>query len=120
MTPREPVHIPVAVGLLGASGQDLPLRLEGEPASGAGTRVLELKQAEQQYVFVGVYERPVPSLLREFSAQVKIVAERSRLRLGGLPVRADALHASLERAVVARPRRRARVPTDRLLALAAE
>ncbi|MCB9713560.1 MAG: hypothetical protein H6712_06895 [Myxococcales bacterium] len=52
--------------------------------------------------------------------RAKELAERSRLRLGGLPVRADALHASLERAVVARPRRRARVPTDRLLALAAE
>lgn len=46
--------------------------------------------------------------------RAKDLAERSRSRLGGLPLRADALHARVERIVSARPRRRrSRVPTDR-------
>ena len=51
-------------------------------------------------------------------ARAKELAERSRSRLGGLPTRADALHATVQRIVVSRPRRR-RVPTDRLLAVGA-
>ena len=37
-----PLHIPLAVGLLGPDGRDMPLRLAGEPPSEATTRVLEL------------------------------------------------------------------------------
>jgi len=73
-TPGQPVkapfHIPLAVGLLGADGRDLPLTLEGEAPPGAGTRVLELTQASHTFRFVDVAERPVPSLLRGFSAPV--------------------------------------------------
>src|SRR5690554_1718189 len=66
-------HIPVAMGLLGTDGAPLPLRLEGEAAAAdATTRVLELTEREQQFVFTDVPERPVPSLLRDFSAPVKL------------------------------------------------
>lgn len=69
-----PFHIPVAMGLLGSAG-DLPLLLKNaEPdfeTSDNTYKVLELTQAEQTFVFKGVQEKPVPSLLRGFSAPVK-------------------------------------------------
>jgi len=69
---KAPFHIPVAVGLLGTDGHDLPLRLEGETAAGGTTRVLELREAAQAFRFVDIAARPVPSLLRGFSAPVKL------------------------------------------------
>ncbi|USX21955.1 aminopeptidase N [Oxalobacteraceae bacterium OTU3REALA1] len=66
-----PFHIPVAVGLLSASGKDLPLTLEGgKHAKGATTVVLELTEQEQIFRFRNVDERPTPSILRDFSAPV--------------------------------------------------
>jgi aminopeptidase N len=72
---KRPFHIPFALGLLDKNGQDLALRLEGEAAAAAPnasqkTRVLELRQNEENFVFVDVREKPVPSLLRNFSAPV--------------------------------------------------
>ncbi len=51
----------------------MPLQLEGEPTAAgtdATTKVLELTQAKQTFRFINVGERPVPSLLRNFSAPV--------------------------------------------------
>ena len=57
---RGPYHLPLAVGLLAASdGREL-----------APTRVLELREDRQSFVFEDVAEAPVPSLLRGFSAPV--------------------------------------------------
>ena len=67
---KEPFHIPFAVGLIGGDGRDMPLQLEGESDAGGSTKVLELTQAKQTFRFVNVGERPVPSLLRSFSAPV--------------------------------------------------
>ena len=80
-TGKPPLHIPVAVGLLGADGRDLPLRLAGEAAAGEGTRMLELREAEQIFEFVDVPEAPVPSLLRGFSAPVKLEFDYSDAEL---------------------------------------
>ena len=74
---RKPLHIPVRVGLLGADGRAMPLRLEGEAEASGPSRVLELREAEQTFVFEGLEEEPVPSLLRGFSAPVKLEMERS-------------------------------------------
>ncbi len=67
-----PFHIPFALGLAGPDGKDMALRLAGETAAPTGetTRVVSLKQAEESYVFVDVPVKPVPSLLRNFSAPV--------------------------------------------------
>ena len=65
-------HIPLAVGLVRADGSDVALRLEGEPAAGAATRVLSVTQPQQRFVFLDVPEPPVPSLLRGFSAPVLV------------------------------------------------
>jgi aminopeptidase N len=70
-----PFHIPVAMGLIGSAG-DLPLYLkDAQPdfeTADNTHRVLELTEAEQTFVFTRVQEKPVPSLLRGFSAPVKL------------------------------------------------
>jgi len=58
---KEPMHLPVAFGLVGPGGRDL-----------IGTRILQLRQAEQTFSFEGIGAEPVPSLLRGFSAPVKL------------------------------------------------
>jgi aminopeptidase N len=63
-----PFHIPVAVGLLGKDGRDLPLVIDGEQRG--TTAVLELTDAEQTFRFTGIGEQPTPSILRDFSAPV--------------------------------------------------
>src|SRR5690606_18867395 len=50
---KQPFHIPVAVGLLGCDGKDLPLKLRGSDLHGT-TVVLELTEAEQTFVFEDV------------------------------------------------------------------
>src|SRR6185295_6465846 len=62
---KKPMHIPVALGLIGAqSGKAMSLTLEGENARGPEQRVLELTKPEQRFVFTGVGEEPVLSLGR--------------------------------------------------------
>ncbi len=65
-----PFHIPFALGLLDAGGRDIPLRLAGEAAPVGTTRVLDLVEARQAFTFAGIDAKPVPSLLRGFSAPV--------------------------------------------------
>ncbi|HEY5790044.1 MAG TPA: aminopeptidase N, partial [Gammaproteobacteria bacterium] len=70
---KQPLPIPVALGLLDADGRELPLQLEGEATPAAGTtRVLELATARQAFTFSGLAARPTPSLLRGFSAPVRL------------------------------------------------
>jgi aminopeptidase N len=68
---KRPLPIPVAVGLISEAGAEL-----------AGTRMLLLEAAEQTFTFSDVDAPPVPSLLRGYSAPVKLVGlSRARLRL---------------------------------------
>ena len=69
---KEPLVIPLAMGLLGPDGAEIPTRLEGEAAAREGTRVLLADKAENDFTFFDVPARPVPSLLRGFSAPVKL------------------------------------------------
>jgi aminopeptidase N len=66
---KKPMLIPLALGLVGADGEDLPLLLGGEPFPRG---VIELTQPSQSFVFTNVTERPIPSLNRGFSAPVKL------------------------------------------------
>ncbi|MFN2348967.1 MAG: aminopeptidase N [Thioalkalivibrio sp.] len=82
-----PLHIPLAMALLDGQGREIPLRLEGEAkAQGGepGERVLELTAPDHVFVFEGVPEAPVPSLLRNFSAPVKLRFEYSNEQLAFL------------------------------------
>ncbi|WP_212629701.1 aminopeptidase N [Pseudomonas sp. KB-10] len=67
-----PFVIPVALGLLDAQGSELPLRLQGESAAQGTSGVLSVTEAEQTFTFAGIAEKPLPSLLRGFSAPVKL------------------------------------------------
>ena len=81
---KEPFHIPLAVGLLGPDGRDLPLRLAGEAAAGGSTRVLNVTESAQTFVFEDIAVPPVPSLLRGFSAPVSLDFEYTREELAFL------------------------------------
>ncbi|MBV9548181.1 MAG: aminopeptidase N [Alphaproteobacteria bacterium] len=63
-----PLHIPVRMGLLNVAGAALPLTLDGENDIGPESRVLELTEARQCFVFTGIPEAPLLSLGRGFSA----------------------------------------------------
>jgi aminopeptidase N len=69
---KKPFVIPVSLGLLDASGTELPLRLQGEEAAVNTSRVLSVIEAEQTFTFIDIPEKPLPSLLRGFSAPVKL------------------------------------------------
>jgi aminopeptidase N len=69
---KQPFLIPVRMGLIDSHGQPVSLRLcEEDP--GASTpleRVLVVTETEQTFTFSQVESKPVPSLLRQFSAPV--------------------------------------------------
>ncbi|MED5611325.1 aminopeptidase N [Pseudomonas sp. JH-2] len=69
---KQPFVIPVEMGLLDALGNPLPLRLAGEEHAHGSNRVLQVTEAEQSFTFVGLADKPLPSLLRGFSAPVKL------------------------------------------------
>jgi aminopeptidase N len=69
---KQPLVVPLAMGLLDGNGQELSTRLAGESAPQPGTRVLLADAAENRFVFEDVGSPPVPSLLRGFSAPVKL------------------------------------------------
>lgn len=78
-----PLHIPIRMGLVGTkSGQDLTLTLEDEKLG--KDVVIHLRDDEQTFVFTDVAEAPVPSLLRDFSAPVKLHFPYSREELAFL------------------------------------
>jgi len=80
-TPMQPTKlpflVPVSVGLLDSEGKDIPLRLKGGATAAEGTLVLQLKEARQTFVFTGIEGKPVLSLLRGFSAPVKVIMDIS-------------------------------------------
>lgn len=70
---KHPVPIPVVLGLLDPGGGELPTRLDGEASEHTpGTRTLVVTEAQQDFVFVDVPAAPTPSLLRGFSAPVRL------------------------------------------------
>ncbi len=74
-TEKRPLHIPLALGLVGPDGEDMPLDLEGKGA--LNTPLIELTEQRQSFRFINVARRPVLSLNRGFSAPVKLVAGQS-------------------------------------------
>ncbi|PYC25688.1 aminopeptidase N [Aquipseudomonas alcaligenes] len=76
-----PFVIPVELALLDAQGRELPLQLVGEDKPVGRSRVLQVTQAEQAFTFVNIAEKPLPSLLRGFSAPVKLSFPYSRDQL---------------------------------------
>ena len=69
MADKQPMMIPVKVGLLNRNGEAVAFDYQGKRATEA---VLLLTEAEQTFRFEGVTEAVVPSLLRGFSAPVHL------------------------------------------------
>lgn len=68
---KKPFHIPVRVALFDEKGNSLPLKQE----------VLELREAQQSFHFSGLTAKPIISLLRDFSAPVKLKRQLSQEEL---------------------------------------
>ncbi len=72
---KQALTIPVAMGLLDPDGRDVELHLAGggdAPAGDRQTRVLVFDEPRQSFTFENIACEPVPSLLRGFSAPVKL------------------------------------------------
>jgi aminopeptidase N len=69
-TAKEPMLIPLKVGLIGPNGDELPLKLNGD--AGLSDGLLEVTEREQVFEFRDVPAPPTPSLLRDFSAPVRL------------------------------------------------
>ncbi|TOO26620.1 aminopeptidase N [Vibrio parahaemolyticus] len=74
---KQALHIPFDIELYDSKGQIIPLTINGESVHS----VLDIKQDKQTFVFENVAEQPVPSLLREFSAPVKLEYDYSDAEL---------------------------------------
>jgi len=69
---KKPFLIPLSMGLLDRNGAQLPVTFVGEQEPGPTTRVLLLQTEEELFRFSGLSAAPVPALLRNFSAPVKL------------------------------------------------
>ncbi|EJG1646509.1 aminopeptidase N [Vibrio parahaemolyticus] len=74
---KQALHIPFDIELYDSKGQIIPLTINGESVHS----VLDIKQDKQTFVFENVADQPVPSLLREFSAPVKLEYDYSDAEL---------------------------------------
>ncbi|MGU3493291.1 aminopeptidase N [Xanthobacteraceae bacterium A53D] len=72
---KQPVVLPLAIGLLGADGADLPLTLDD--GRNVPHQVIEVTQAEQSFTFTNIPARPVLSLNRGFSAPINLSTDLS-------------------------------------------
>ncbi len=65
---KEPVLIPAKLGLLNPDGSAAMLHVDGQTAG--DETILRFSQEEQTFTFTGLTEKPVLSVLRDFSAPV--------------------------------------------------
>ncbi len=79
---KEPLYIPVRLGLLGPNGHDLDLELDDGTRPEGG--IVTLSERSQDFRFVNIASRPVPSLLRGFSAPVNLGIEQTEADLAFL------------------------------------
>ena len=70
---KKPMVIPLRAGLVGKDGRDLPMTLTNAAKIERG--VLELSEPMHSFEFVGIAERPVLSINRNFSAPIKLVTD---------------------------------------------
>ncbi|MEQ1718513.1 MAG: aminopeptidase N [Hyphomicrobium sp.] len=67
---KEPLHIPLRLGLIGPNGDNMALLLDDGTVPAGG--VISLTKRSETFRFTGLAARPVPSLLRGFSAPVNL------------------------------------------------
>lgn len=72
---KQPFHIPLMVGLIDSTGNEIKIESENVVWNSDHKPVLHLKEIQQTFLFEGLNEKPILSLNREFSAPVKIIWE---------------------------------------------
>jgi aminopeptidase N len=72
---KKPLHVPVKLGLLDASGRDIDLVLASGERVADG--LIEVRKRTEKFKFRDIASRPVPSLLRQFSAPVNLTINRA-------------------------------------------
>lgn len=77
-TNKLPFTIPVRVGLLRKDGSEIALQLSDEAEPAGTDRILVVSDAAQEFTFTGIDQQPVPSLLRGFSAPVRLNYDYAR------------------------------------------
>ncbi len=80
---KQPLHIPIALGLLAEDGSELPVHIDGYENTGA-ENVLEIKESSQRIRLIDLDRKPVISILRGFSAPVKLSMDQSTEELAFL------------------------------------
>ncbi len=73
---KQALHIPIKLGFLDSKGSSMKVVFQDATSSGFEV-IVELKQQEQTFVFTQLSEKPIVSLLRGFSAPVKLTLDRS-------------------------------------------
>ncbi|HCG77715.1 MAG TPA: aminopeptidase N [Oceanospirillales bacterium] len=80
-TNKKPLWIPVQLGFIAHSGEDMEIRPDKADSWTEESQVLHFREAEQTFSFGGVIEEPVVSLFRDFSAPVRINYQHSQSAL---------------------------------------
>ncbi len=80
---KKPFYFPFSIGLLDSKGNDIPLELEGDSAPET-TKTIHISKAKETFKFKNIQEKPIPSLLRDFSAPVKLQHDYSKRDLAFL------------------------------------
>ncbi|MEO1711267.1 MAG: aminopeptidase N, partial [Pseudomonadota bacterium] len=81
-TRKRPLQIPLRIGLVGPNGQDMKLVLNNGTEVVDG--VIHLTRASQTFRFKDLEQKPVLSVLRDFSAPVKLVRDANERQLAFL------------------------------------
>lgn len=68
---KKPFHIPIRIAMFDSKGEFIPIK----------QAVLELREVEQTFIFDKLPHKPVVSLLREFSAPIKLHRDASEEEL---------------------------------------
>ncbi len=78
-TPGQPekpdMHMPLAIGLIGPDGADIPLVLKS--GGRVNNSIIELRDSKQSWTFTGVTARPTLSINRGFSAPINLTTAQS-------------------------------------------
>jgi aminopeptidase N len=70
---NKPFLIPLSLAMLDQNGKQMPLQLDTETkGTSSDNKLLQLKQPSENFTFINLPEKPVLSLLRNFSAPVRI------------------------------------------------
>lgn len=76
---KQPYHFPLGLGLLDSKGNQLPLKLTHStlPQPLLDRGLIEMRQANEEFIFSGLKEKPVLSINRNFSSPLKLESSAS-------------------------------------------